>query len=376
MLGLALLSSPACRGQATPSSALAATARPGQTITGTVFDPAGAPAPGVEVWVTPGSSVLQEVKSDAGGRFTIPWQPVSVRAGTAIPAIESLLWGRDVEHNFAATVKIDEKTTNTDLHLQEGFTLSGSLLDANGAAAKTASVRILMMTPPLGAVVNRQPATVNEQGVFTISALPRGRAYRLVVTAPGFGAPRAPLMSNETQTASLRMRPIQLKAADQRLEGKVVGPDDKPVPGAVVRAVGTIQPEDMARTDTNGHFALKVCEGQVRVMASAPASLANTANGRPGTGTVQTQAGDLNVVVKLGVRPEGAAMAQPAAVLNPAPPSPPAAAPPPKAGGGGGDYSSWMQQHTAELAVLVGVQAFLLFCAAVLIVWLLLRKGN
>jgi hypothetical protein len=281
-----------------------------------------------------------------------------------------------VEHNFAATVKIDEKTTNADLHLQEGFTLSGSLLDASGAAVKTASVRILMMTPPLGAVVNRQPATVNEQGVFTISALPRGRAYRLMVTAPGFGAPRVPLMSNETQTASLQMRPIQLKAADQRLEGRVVGPDDKPVPGAVVRAVGTIQPDDMARTDTNGHFALKVCEGQVRVMASASAGLPNTANGRLGGGSVQAQAGDLNVVVKLGVRPEGSAMAQPAAVLNPAPPSPPAATPPAEPGGEAGAIGSWMQQHTVALAALVGLQTFLLFCAAVLIVWLLLRKGK
>jgi len=387
VLGVALVLGPACHGQAVPSTALTATAGPYQTVTGTVFDPSGAPAPGVEMWVTPGGSLLQEVKSGAGGKFTISWQPMNFEPGAMAPAIQSMLWGRDIEHNFAATLQIDEKTTNADLHLQSGLTLSGSLQDTNGVAVKTATLRILMMSPPINSVVDRQATTVNEQGAFTINALPRGRPYSLMVTAPGFGAPSVQITANQTQTASLQLPPIQLKPADQRLEGRVLGPDDLPVPGATVRASGAGQPTDITRTDTNGHFALKVCAGQVRLIAVAPASAAGSANGRLGSGTVQAQAGDLNAVVKLGPRRSGpASAAQPPTAVSPAQPSPrllipaqpsvPNPAPPTEPAGGWGAIGSWAQQHTVALVVLVCAQTLVLFGAAGMIVWLLCRKGS
>jgi len=278
---------------------------PARTITGTVFDPSGAPASGVVVLVTPGSSLSQNLKSDASGKFALSWQPFHLVTAALAPNIEYLLVGRDLEHNSAAVVVIDEESTNFDLHLQPGFTLAGSVQDANGAALKTASVRLFMNTSRSSLPVGGRPAAVDQQGAFNFTALPlaallpqRG-AYRLTVTAPGFGSASVPVLATETQMQSIKLPTIKLNPADQRLEGQVVGPDDKPVPGALVRVSGPGQPADNTsltqHTDANGHFALKVCEGTVRVSASVLANI----NGQADSGTAQAQAGDLKVVVKL-----------------------------------------------------------------------------
>jgi hypothetical protein len=123
--------------------------------------------------------------------------------------------GRDLEHNFAATVAIDEKTTDLDLHLQEGLNLSGLVQDKDGAPVKTATLRLVMMTSPMNSPFNRQPATVDEQGAFAISALPQGQTYSLIVTAPNYGSASRQLAASETRTASLQLPPIVLTAADQ-----------------------------------------------------------------------------------------------------------------------------------------------------------------
>jgi hypothetical protein len=291
----------------------AAAARRTVTITGTVFDPSGAPAPGVEMSLMPrGQS--QDSKSDAGGKFTVSWPPVIAWMGMTPPVIE-LLVGRDLEHNFAATASVDENTTNMDLHLKAGLVLSGSVQDNNGAAVNTATVRLTLTTLSSRSAVGAQPATVDEQGAFTFSALPQGRAYDLTVTAPGFAFTNVLLAATGTQMASLKLPPIKLKPMNKRLEGWVVGPDDKPVPGAMVMVSGPGQATASARTDANGHFALMVCEGTIRVTAMVPINQNN--NGQLRSTSVQAHSGDLDVVLKLGVpapAPRG---------NNPAPPSNP-----------------------------------------------------
>ncbi len=257
----------------------AAAARRTVTITGTVFDPSGAPAPGVEMSLMPrGQS--QDSKSDAGGKFTVSWPPVMMWIGGARPVIQ-LLVGRDLEHNFAATASVDENTTNRDLHLKAGLVLSGSVQDHNGAAVNTATVRLTMTIPSTSSAVGAQPATVDEQGAFTFSALPQGRAYDLTVTAPGFAYTNVLVAATDTQTASLKLPPTRLKPKNKRLEGWVMGPDDKPVPGATVMVSGAGQAIASAHTDANGHFALMVCEGTVHLTAMVPNNQNNNGRLRP-----------------------------------------------------------------------------------------------
>jgi hypothetical protein len=80
------------------------------------------------------------------------------------------------------------------------------------------------------------------------------------------------------------------------------------------------QPTASALTDANGHFALMVCEGTVRIIVRAPKSF-NIANNQISSSSVQAQAGDLDVVVKLGVA-NGTPAAAPRG-NNPAPPNNP-----------------------------------------------------
>lgn len=252
----------------------------------------------------PSHSFFPYVKSDAGGKFTITRDWVD-RNPAAEARREHLFVGRDLEHNLAATATITMDTTNMDLHLKMGLALSGSVQDSKGAALKMAEVSLYLMfaSGSFGLVDDwqRRPATVDELGGFAKSALPQGQAYSLTVSVPGFGRTNVVIAATETARASLKLPPIKLRPADQRLEGRVLGTDDKPIPGASVGVIGPAgQPTAGALTDANGHFALKVCEGTVRVLVRAPKNI-NNANLQLSSSSVQAQAGDLDVVVKLGV---------------------------------------------------------------------------
>ena len=221
--------------------------------------------------------------------------------------------------DFAAIAITDEQTgRNVDIHPQGGFTLLVPAILQQRRATKTAMVRLYHDDLPISTMINRQPVTLDDYGAFIVSALPQGRGYNLNVGfAPGFGSATTQVTESQTPTASLHSPPICFKAADKQPEGQVVGPDDKPVPGANVRVSGQGQPNDSTRTDASGHFALKVCDGMVRVMASVPP---NTVNSQLGAASVQAQAGDLNVMLKLGVRQTVAAvprLAQAPPRLNP-----------------------------------------------------------
>jgi protocatechuate 3,4-dioxygenase beta subunit len=258
------------------------------TTSCTVLDPSGKPAPGVLLWMAPGIIATTNSKSDDAGKFTVSWLPARTT--------ERMFVGRDLEHNLAGTVSIDQQTTNVVLHLQQALTISGSVQDSHGAPVKTATARLYITTPGMSALVPRLPATVDERGEFSFSVLPRGYAYRVNVSAPDFAPAVAQAGTSQTQTAGLRLPPIKLLAADCPLEGRVVGPDDKPVLGAFVRVTGEGQPATGAQTDAKGHFAMKVCEGKLRVVASVPP---NTLGVQPFSGNIQAQAGDTNVVIKI-----------------------------------------------------------------------------
>lgn len=268
----------------------------GGTITGTVLDPSGAPAPGVAMSVEPRIASNHEMVSDANGRFKVSWQPQA--SGPPLPAGRYLLVGRDFERNLASAIGIDAKTTNIELRLQRGFTLSGSVQDINGTPLTTATVQLYLNHGPMGSQGSRRAATVDEHGAFTFSVLPPGQAYSLSVGPLGFAFSQVEVTSNQSQVASLQLPAIKLKPADRPLEGYVVGPDGKPVQGINVEVHGPDQPFSGTRTDAEGHFALKVCDGVVYVAATP----ANPMTSQFGSGSAQAKAGDLKVVVKLPAR--------------------------------------------------------------------------
>jgi hypothetical protein len=129
-LGAALALNWICQGQT--SAPADPKAGPPQTISGTIFDPSGAPAPGVVLVLPPGAAGSNaEVKSDETGKYTFTWKGRPDLAGGG-KAREYWLFARDVGHNLAAAHAVDETTTNLDLHLQPGLTITAKVEDSNG----------------------------------------------------------------------------------------------------------------------------------------------------------------------------------------------------------------------------------------------------
>jgi protocatechuate 3,4-dioxygenase beta subunit len=278
---------------------------PTMTTLVTALDPSGAPAAGVTLRLFPQGAVTNP-DGDANGKTTISWHPKTYPT--------PLLVGRDLEHNQAAFLILDQMSTNVSLRLQEGFTLCGSVQDDKGAALGTATMALNIVRPGMG--VSLQTVKVDQHGDFTISALPKGQDYTITASAPGFFASSNFLVqADQTQTARLQLLPIRIKGGDFPLEGRVVAPDGKPVAGAIVRAAGTGQPNGTASTDDNGHFLLRANEGLLRITASV---LRNHPGGVFNPGTIEAHAGDTNLVVRLTALNSGGAAAPRAGAPSPA----------------------------------------------------------
>jgi hypothetical protein len=265
------------------------------------LDPSGAPAAGVTLSLLPTPAVTIS-DMDASGKTTISWHPKFYPT--------PLLIGRDLEHNQAAFLILDQMSTNVTLRLQEGFTLCGSVQDDKGAALGTASVALNIVRPGLGAFF--QTVKVDEHGDFTISALLKGQDYTVTASAPGFfSSSNFLVQADQTQTARLQLLPIHIKGGDFPLEGMVVTPDGKPVAGAIVRAAGTGQPNGSATTDDSGHFVLRANEGTLHVTANV---LRNHPGGVFNPRTIEAKAGETNLVVRLtALSGAGAAAPRPGA---------------------------------------------------------------
>ncbi|MGD1086488.1 MAG: carboxypeptidase-like regulatory domain-containing protein, partial [Verrucomicrobiota bacterium] len=265
------------------------TAEPTMTTSLTAFDPSGAPAAGVSFWLSFPAAVAIP-NTDASGKTTISWRPKYLPTPTLV--------GRDLEHNRAALLTLDQMSTNVDLRLQEGFTLCGSVQDDKGVALRTATVALHILVLSGMNSVTIQTVKVDPHGAFTFTAMPRGQPYTVTASAPGFFSSSNFLVrAAQTQTASVQLLPIQIKPGEYPLEGRVVGPDGLPVAGANVRVVGTGQPDGVATTDDDGHFVLRAGEGSLRVTAFV---LRNHPGGLFNPATIEAQAGDTSLVIRLG----------------------------------------------------------------------------
>jgi len=232
-----------------------------------------------------------------------------------------LLVGRDVEHNLVSAVEVDGQTTNVDLRLQAGLTLSGSVQDPAGAPVTNAIIGIMMSVQRGSSVLDQQQAAaaVDAKGAFSFPALPRGQQYNISVAARGYGTVSRRALPSETQTASLQLEPFTLQVANQKLEGLVLGTNDRPVAGAIVSARVQSQTGPGVTSDAQGHFAIYgVIEGPMQLTAYLPIARSggplppganSPASSVRGTnypvsllrGYVQAHGGDTNIVIKLGL---------------------------------------------------------------------------
>jgi hypothetical protein len=198
---------------------------------------------------------------------------------------------RDVELNLATAQDIEESTTTLDLRLEPGLVVAGRVEDVNGTPLSNATVRVYLWSGNSGSQFDNKPIRTDARGHFEITAMPLGRKYSLYATAKGYGSANQSIQEN-TDTNRVELEPCVLKVADRKLAGEVVDADEKPVVRANVFMYGQGQPNGSVRTDDKGRFKFDaVCEGTVQLSASAQNAHGNT----------RAEAGDTNVVIRLGV---------------------------------------------------------------------------
>ena len=315
-----------------------------QTVTGTVLDPAGNRAVGVPVVVTPSWGMIDNATTDANGDFSATWQPQQ-----GMRNVKYFVIARDVERNLAAIETIDTHRTNVDLRLAPGLAISGTVLDMQGAPLVHATVNLNIMAGNMGGMIAYEQIKQSSDGAFTIPALPMGQQYNLYVTAKGYGSVHRRVGITQNQTNNIQFSPFRLKTADRLLAGRVVDGNDKALAGAQVNINGDGQPNGNMRTDENGHFEFKVCDGPITIYGWSQ-------SGGGQNGSVQARGGDTDVVLKMGVRQQPRQFAQADILLQP-----PAWTL--------GAVAGWPAAHKTGTIILLSVQAAVLLVTGAGIFW-------
>ncbi len=259
-------------------------------LTGVVHRPDGTPAAGLEVRILGAfSSTETLVKTDANGRFEMEGSTGRGSPNNMIPC----LLVRDPEHDLAVAQDIEEEEPAPfDLRLAPALTIAGHA-ECDGKPVTNATATLIFWTGNSGMHLSDLCTGTNVPGRFEISALPPGRKYGVLVSAPGFGQKAIYNLEVQADPGRQELDPVELKVANLPLAGQVVDADDKPVAGASVNLNGDGQPGGFTRTDREGRFRFEhVCEGSIQLFASAGER----------NGNVSAQGGDTNVVVKLGER--------------------------------------------------------------------------
>jgi 5-hydroxyisourate hydrolase-like protein (transthyretin family) len=256
-------------------------------ITGVVRTPNGQPAAGISLQLVNSNMGNNEpLKTDAQGKFEITW---NVRSFGNNEEETVCLLARDAEHNLAVAQEVEDPTAPLKLTLAPALTLFGRA-EAGGKPLTNVSAQLVFWSGNRGMWLPGLAIT-NTPGKYEIPALPPGRKYGIIVSAPGYGQKQNNNLDISAEPGRQELDPVELKLANLKLAGQVLGTDDQPVTDCYVNLYGEDQPSANVRTDKEGRFAFKqVCEGTVRLSANAQNSYGN----------ISAEGGDTNVVLKLG----------------------------------------------------------------------------
>ena len=267
----------------------------GPKVAGIVRDEAGRPLAGVKFDVLPMMATPIEIMSDASGKFEVAWDPgMWGPQGTTF-----VLVARDVAHNLAEAVDLDEQGGTLDVQLKPGVVVTGTVLDQEGRPLPGARAQVMLQGSRWGAPLGRGDSTrAGPDGKFEIKALPPDREFTVSATADGYGRGDVRINPGDIKDNRIDAGQLKLTRADLSISGVVVDPNDKPVAGANVDGRGVGQPDSReVQTDAEGKFTLKgVCPGRVQldVTSFGPARLHGFALAEGG-------ATDLRIVISSGL---------------------------------------------------------------------------
>jgi uncharacterized GH25 family protein len=267
---------------------------PPPKVNGIVRQPDGQPAPGAEVRMIGHGGGGPEIRTDDAGRFEMEWYPQRHGGMEGNPC----LLVRMPEKGWAVAEEFDEEARSLDLRLAPALTYVGEAKTPEGRAITNVTAALVFWTGNMGMHLQGLSTKTNPPGHFEIAAMPPGRRYGVIVSAPGFGQKFIQQVPDEPSAGGkVELEPVELNVANLKLAGQVLDEDDKPVSGAFVNLQGEGQPQDNTQTDRDGRFEFaRVCEGPAQIFTHA----------REMFGNVTAQGGETNVVVQL--RPQGAGM--------------------------------------------------------------------
>jgi len=250
-----------------------------------------------------------EVRTDTNGRYEIIQQPKALEMMIGPINPTNSIMARDLEKNLAVMRQFGKTTTNVDLVLQPAITLSGSAINNEEKPVAGAELDVRFLSGNSMTPLNPRPTSANEQGLFSISALPQGCEYWVNgVHAIGYGSAFARVEAKDTETAAYSFPPFVLKPAIYKLAGRVLDNNGKPLARTRVSFGGPGQPQDSStNTDSEGRFFFDaVCEGPIKIFANYqdPRDIGIYAN-LNGGGGMEVKGGDTNILIKLtvGTRP-------------------------------------------------------------------------
>lgn len=258
-----------------------------QKISGIIRTPDGQPATGIAVRLVSGFGMADDGrKTDADGKFELEWSPRQF-PGQGDSTVCVL--ARDVDHNLAVAQDIDEDTGPLDLKLAPALTLAGRA-EADGKPISNVTAQLVFWTGRSGMWLQGLART-NTPGQYEIPALPPGRKYGVIVSAPGYGQKQNHNLEISADAGRQELDTVELKLANLKLAGQVLDADDKPASGCYVNLNGEGQPSGNTRTDREGKFSFAhVCDGPVQLSASGQSSYGN----------ISAEGGDTNVILRLG----------------------------------------------------------------------------
>ena len=262
-------------------------------LAGTVRDARGKPAAGVKMSMYSYQTGSLASQTDSNGRYEFTWQKRLSNEET------EWLVARDLSSGSVAFHQIDENTTNLDLTLQEGMTISVRVSDTDGLRLTNATASVSLRFGTRGFGVDSQPFTTDERGQLRITALPRGERYLVQIQAPGHTSSRfQQIEADETKTKSLELPPVVLTPMDRDVAGQVLDADGKPVAGTTVQVQGAGMVGQRTTTDSDGHFTF---HGITRGLLSFPAGTPIAGSSALGnSGSARVESGDTNITIRLG----------------------------------------------------------------------------
>jgi protocatechuate 3,4-dioxygenase beta subunit len=215
---------------------------PEYTISGTVFDPGGAPLPGVQVYTEPPSSYWTSGETDAEGRYTLLAHAgtYQITAARRYPSPRPLTAPHRV-------VTVPPSQGDVDLVLPASYGLGGTVRDHAGAPLAGVSVRAEPIGVNTGTQGDGAYALELPAGNYCVSAGLKGRN-----SAPPPRAVRLPPAQPDVDFHFLQ---------DYLVGGVVYDWDGTPLAQAVVTARAEGLGSADAGTSPDGHYSVRLITG-------------------------------------------------------------------------------------------------------------------